>query len=157
MTASDHPPTGGFAALVPELTVLDMTASLHFWCDVLGCEIAYQRPEHNFVYLERSGAQVMLELRHGSWETGALQRPLGRGINFMMYVESLDPLLDALAEASWPLFTSSEEARYRMGEQEIAQHEFLVQDPDGYLLRFAQAQRSGQRIFMRKMRCSASG
>jgi len=138
MTASDHPPTGGFASLVPELTVLDMTASLHFWCDVLGFEIAYQRPEHNSVYLERSGAQVMLELRHGSWETGALQRPLGRGINFMMYVESLDPMLDALAAASWPLFRSSEEARYRMGEQEIAQHEFLVQDPDGYLLRFAQ-------------------
>jgi catechol 2,3-dioxygenase-like lactoylglutathione lyase family enzyme len=130
---------------VPDLTVLDMTASLHLWCDVLGFEIAYQRPEHNFVYLERSGAQVMLGLRHGSWETGALQRPLGRGINLMMYVESLDPLLDALAAASWPLFRSLEEARYRMGEQEITQREFLVQDPDGYLLRFAQVRNEAVR------------
>jgi catechol 2,3-dioxygenase-like lactoylglutathione lyase family enzyme len=138
MRASDHPPTGGFAALVPELAVLDIAASLRFWCDVLGFEIVYQRPEHNFVYLERSGAQVMLELHHGSWETGALERPLGRGINFMIYVESLDPLLDALAAANWPLFRSPEESRYRLGEQEIGQREFLVQDPDGYLLRFAQ-------------------
>jgi catechol 2,3-dioxygenase-like lactoylglutathione lyase family enzyme len=139
MSASDHPPTGGFAALVPELAVLDITASLRFWCDVLGFEIAYQRPEHNFVYLERSRAQVMLELHHGSWETGAMERPLGRGINLMIYVESLDPLLDALAVANWPLFRSPQESRYRMGEQEIGQREFLVQNPDGYLLRFAQA------------------
>jgi catechol 2,3-dioxygenase-like lactoylglutathione lyase family enzyme len=139
MIASDRPPTGGFAALVPELTVLDMTASLHFWCDVLGFEIAYRRSENDFVYLERDGAQVMLELYHGSWETGALERPLGRGVNFMIYVGRLDSLLHALAEANWPLFRSPEQARYRVGEQEIGQREFLVQDPDGYLLRFAQA------------------
>jgi catechol 2,3-dioxygenase-like lactoylglutathione lyase family enzyme len=139
MTTCDHLPTGGFAALVPELTVLDLAASLQFWCAVLGFEVAYQRPENGFVYLERGGAQVMLELSHGTWETGPLVRPLGRGINLMIYVESLDPLLDALAAANWPLFRSPEEARYRMGDQEITQREFLVQDPDGYLLRFSQA------------------
>jgi hypothetical protein len=32
-----------------------------------------------------------------------------------------DPLLDALAAANWPLFRSPEEARYRMGDQEITQ------------------------------------
>ena len=80
MTPSDRLPTGGFAALVPELAVLAMAASLHFWCDVLGFEIAYQRPADDFVYLERGGAQVMLELHHGTWETGSLDRPLGRGI-----------------------------------------------------------------------------
>ena len=68
-----------------------------------------------------------------------MARPLGRDINLMIYVESLDPLLDALAAANWPLFKSPEESRYRMGEQQITQREFLVQDPDGYLLRFAQA------------------
>jgi catechol 2,3-dioxygenase-like lactoylglutathione lyase family enzyme len=138
VTTSDHPPTGGFATLVPELTVLDLVASLQFWCAVLGFEVAYQRPENGFVYLERGGAQVMLELSHGTWETGPLARPLGRGINLLIYVESLDPLLDALAAASWPLFRSPEEVRYRIGAQEITQRELLVQDPDGYLLRFAQ-------------------
>jgi catechol 2,3-dioxygenase-like lactoylglutathione lyase family enzyme len=139
MTTLNHPPIGGFATLVPELTVLDLAASLRFWCAVLGFEIAYQRPENGFAYLERGGAQVMLQLSHGTWETAPLARPLGRGINLMIYVERLDPLLDALAAANWPLFKSAEESRYRMGEQEIVQREFLVQDPDGYLLRFAQA------------------
>ena len=54
MTAFDHPPTGGFAELVPELTVLDLAASVHFWCAVLGFEIAYQRAENGFVYLPKS-------------------------------------------------------------------------------------------------------
>lgn len=75
----------------------------------------------------------------GTWETGPLARPLGRGINFMIYVEGLDPLLDALAAANWPLLKSPEESCYSVGEQEIVQREFLVQDPDGYLLRFAEA------------------
>src|SRR6266851_5510954 len=90
MTTCDHPPTGGFAVLVPELTVFDLAASLRFWCSVLGFEIAYQRAENGFVYLERGGAQVMLELSHGTWETGPLARPLGRGINLMIYGENLD-------------------------------------------------------------------
>ena len=119
--------------------MFNLAEGLRFWCAVLGFEIAHQRPVHGFVYLERGGAQVMLELGHGIWETGPLARPLGRGINLMIYVESLDPLLDALAAANWPLFKSPEESRYRMGEQQITQREFLVQDPDGYLLRFAQA------------------
>jgi hypothetical protein len=34
--------------------------SLAFWCDVLGFPIACQRPERDFAYLERDGAQVML-------------------------------------------------------------------------------------------------
>jgi catechol 2,3-dioxygenase-like lactoylglutathione lyase family enzyme len=70
MIHSDHPPAGGFARLVPGLTVLDLATSLRFWCNLLGFEIAYQRPENGFVYLERDGAQVMLELSHGTWETG---------------------------------------------------------------------------------------
>jgi catechol 2,3-dioxygenase-like lactoylglutathione lyase family enzyme len=99
MIVPDRPPTGGFAPLVPELTVLDLAASLRFWRDVLGFEIAYQRPEHSFVYLEREGAQVMLDLYHGAWETGPLEKPLGRGINLMISVADLGPLLDSLTAA----------------------------------------------------------
>jgi catechol 2,3-dioxygenase-like lactoylglutathione lyase family enzyme/GNAT superfamily N-acetyltransferase len=134
----EGPPDGGFAPLVPGLSVLDLAASLGFWRDVLGFKIAYERPERGFAYLARGGAQVMLELSSGTWETGALAPPLGRGINFAINVNSLDPLLNALAAADWPLFRPPEDAWYRIGEQEIGQREFLVQDPDGYLLRFAQ-------------------
>jgi catechol 2,3-dioxygenase-like lactoylglutathione lyase family enzyme len=135
---TDRLPTGGFAPLVPELSVFDLARSKAFWCDVLGFEIAYQRSEHKFMYLERQGSQVMLEQHNGNWETGQLERPLGRGINFQMTVESVEPMLDALKRAEWPLYKECHDAWYRVGGQETGNRQFLVQDPDGYLLRFAQ-------------------
>ncbi|MGJ4930509.1 bleomycin resistance protein [Bradyrhizobium sp. HKCCYLS2038] len=136
--SSDSIPTGGFAALVPELDVSDIDASRSFWCDILGFRIAYQRPEDRFLYLELQGAQVMLMQHNGNWQTGLLARPFGRGMNFQIIVEDLGPMLDRLARASWPLFAPCREAWYRVGEQSKGQRQFLVQDPDGYLLRFAQ-------------------
>lgn len=131
-------PTGGFARLVPELDVFDLEQSKKFWCDILGFHIAYQRPESRFIYLERQGAQVMLCQRNGNWETGTLERPLGRGINFQFFVDSVAPLLDALTQAKWPLFRECHDAWYRVAGEERGNRQFLVQDPDGYLLRFAE-------------------
>lgn len=85
----------GFARLVPELDVFDLGQSKNFWCKILGFQIAYQRSENRFVYIELQGSQVMLNQYNGNWETGTLQRPLGRGINFQMFVNSVAPLLDA--------------------------------------------------------------
>jgi catechol 2,3-dioxygenase-like lactoylglutathione lyase family enzyme len=138
MDEVEEPPVGGFAPLVPEFVVGDLATSLRFWCGVLGFRVAYQRPEDEFAYLERGGAQVMLEVSSGAWQTGKLERPFGRGINFQIFVERIDPLLAALAAANWPLFREPQEAWYRIGDHEGGQRQFLVQDPDGYLLRFAQ-------------------
>ena len=90
-------------------------------------------------YLEGGGAQVMLFRRNGVWETGELVRPFGRGVNFQIEVEDLEPLLTRLAKVACPLYAEPEDAWYRLGAQEVGQREFLVQDPDGYLLRFAQS------------------
>jgi len=133
---SGSPPTGGFSPLVPELTVFDLAASVRFWCGVLGFRVAYERLEAGFAYLEREGAQVMLCLTNGNWETGPEERPLGRGVNFQIRVSSLAPLLDRLAAEPWPLFLAQHDAWYRVGDVETGNRQFLVQDPDGYLLRF---------------------
>lgn len=77
-----HLPTGGFNALVPEFDAFDLPASLHFWCVGLGFRVAYARPDEGFAYLEREGAQILLNVKGGQWETGPLSYPLGRGINF---------------------------------------------------------------------------
>jgi hypothetical protein len=37
----------------------------------------------------------------------------------------------------WPLFMEPEQKWYRTGEIETGVHQFLVQDPDGYLIRFS--------------------
>lgn len=67
-----------------------------------------------------------------------MQRPFGRGINLQMRVDDIEPLLGSLNNAAWPLFEQPNEAWYRVGDRERGQREFLVQDPDGYVLRFAQ-------------------
>ena len=130
------PPSGGFAALVPELTVHDLAASLRFWCGALGFSVAYDRPEEGFAYLEREGAQVMLCRTNGNWDVGREEYPLGRGINLQIRVASVATLLGRLASLGWPLFRDPHDAWYRVGALETGNRQFLVQDPDGYLLRF---------------------
>lgn len=131
-------PQGGIGALVPELCVTDLDASLRFWCGLLGFAVAYDRPAARFAFLARGTAQVMLCQRNGSWETAALDYPLGRGINLQTMIEPLDPVLAALEAAGWPLFEPPSEAWYRVGDAEHGQRECLVQDPDGYLIRLAE-------------------
>lgn len=75
---------------------------------------------------------------NGEWRTGPLERPFGRGINFQIAVEDVDTLLGKLEKAEWPLFRDVKEAWYRVGEEERGSREFLVLDPDGYLVRLSQ-------------------
>ena len=127
-----------FARLTPELLIADLTRSLHFWVDLIGFRVAYDRPEDGFAYLNLDGAQVMLETRSPlprQWLTGPLEAPLGRGINFEIGVAAVEPILGRLDAAAWPLFMAVENAWYRAGAIEVGQRQFLVQDPDGYLLR----------------------
>ena len=126
--------------LVPELSVTDYKASRHFWCDLVGFSLRYERPEEGFGYLVLGNAHLMLDqISLGrTWETGPLELPLGRGINFEVQVENLDPALQRITSAGWPIFLEPEEKWYRAGDIEIGVRQFLVQDPDGYLLRLQQ-------------------
>lgn len=133
------------ARLVPELLVTDMKSSLRFWCDLCGFSIAFERLDEGFAYLDLEGAQIMLEERgrNRNWITAPLDAPFGRGINFQIAVRSIGPIQTALATADWPLFMQPEETWYRTGGVETCVRQFLVKDPDGYLIRFSQ--RVGER------------
>ena len=136
--STGNAPRDGWAAVVPELSVTDIRKSLSFWCDLLGFEVAYDRPDARFAYLVRGHLQVMLCERNGRWEVAEMQRPFGRGINLQMAVDRIEPILKALNDAQWQLYAQPVEAWYRVGDVEHGQREFLVQDPDGYLMRFAE-------------------
>lgn len=129
-----------WAKLVPELIVSNLSASLRFWVDVCGFSVRYRREEEGFAYLDRDGAQLMLEAYRvdGNWMTGNLEQPFGRGVNFQTTVVAIAPLLAALAEADWPLYEPVQEKWYRADDAEIGLRQFLVQDPDGYLVRFVE-------------------
>lgn len=129
-----------FNALVPELNVSDFSKSLMFYTDILGFSVAYDRPEEGFAFLVLGEAQLMIEqiVDGSTWQTAALDFPLGRGINFEIEVDSIQPILTRLRETNIPLFVPPEEKWYRVGDYESGNRQFLVQDPDGYLLRFTE-------------------
>jgi catechol 2,3-dioxygenase-like lactoylglutathione lyase family enzyme len=133
------------AQLVPELKISDLAASLTFWCDALGFRVLYGRPEDGFAYLDRDGAQIMLDQRglgapdrRGIWETGALERPFGRGINFEVHVTDLADIETHLDAAGISIYFGPETRWYRVGDREVGVRQVLVQDPDGYLVRLQQ-------------------
>ncbi|WP_296419635.1 bleomycin resistance protein [Pseudooctadecabacter sp.] len=142
MTALLSPDPDFWAVLVPELSVRDITASRAFYVDVLGFAVKFERPEDNFIYLEMGQAQIMLEqiddTPGGTWKTAPLDPPLGRGVNFQIEVQDATTLCDRVVAAGHALFRPLATAWYRDGDIENGQTEFLVQDPDGYLLRFMQ-------------------
>ena len=131
-----------WSVLVPEMLVRDLSRSLAFYRDVLGFTEKFGRPEEGFVYLEMGHAQIMLEAmpedRSQAWVTGDLEPPFGRGLNLQIEVADVRLIHDRLAEGNYALFRPLRRQWYREGDHENGQDEFLVQDPDGYLLRFMQ-------------------
>jgi catechol 2,3-dioxygenase-like lactoylglutathione lyase family enzyme len=125
--------------MVPELTVMEFSRSLDFYQRILGFQLRVRREDPDFAYLSLGEAQLMLEAYHPEgWNVAELTPPLGRGINLQIEVDSLTPLLNRLSANAIPLYREVKENRYLIGETEACQREFLVQDPDGYLLRFSE-------------------
>ncbi len=127
-------------SLIPELSVRDFLVSLEFYTKILGFSVLYERPEEGFAFLTLGDVQLMID-RFGvgrTWQTALFEYPLGRGINFQITVKNLNPILENLSKAKIPLLMEVEERWYRKNNLEVGNRQFLVQDPDGYLLRFAE-------------------
>ena len=126
--------------IVPELGVRDWQVSRDFYLRVLGFAPRHERPEEGFSYLEREGAELMIDQiglgRSFDDGAGPLVAPSGRGMNLQIEVSDLAPLLSALAAEAWPLLLPLEERWYRAGSQELGNRQIVLADPDGYLLRF---------------------
>ncbi len=128
-----------FNALIPELTVSDLERTRAFYVDLLGFRVEYERPEDKFIFLSLEKNQMMFQQDNGHWSVGPLEQPYGRGINFEMSVSDVDALYRRVLAAGAEPFRKMTESRYRSGNEVIVQKEFLIQDPDGYLLRFTEA------------------
>lgn len=127
-----------FAALVPELIVSDIHASLDFWCGVIGFSVWYDRPEENFAYLTLGTAQLMLDQQSPSgqdWTLAPMERPFGRGLNLQIEVPDLDAVITRCEHRGLSLYLQPQERWYRAGDQEVGQRQLIVADPDGYLAR----------------------
>ncbi len=120
--------------------MLDLRASLDFYTDA-GFSVAYARPEEEFAMLVRDGVALMLEGARGPGrrlgERG-LERPLGRGMNLQIEVDDILALYRTMTGHGWSPVVELEERWYRVDEGEAGNRQFVVADPDGYLLRFSQ-------------------
>ena len=125
-----------FNSLIPELTVSDLERTRAFYVDILQFKVEYERPEDKFIFLSLEQNQLMFEQENGHWLVGELEHPYGRGVNFEMTVSDAEDLYERVLAAGIKPFREIKVSRYRNGDEDIVQREFLVQDPDGYLLRF---------------------
>ncbi len=130
-----------FPKLIPELKVRDFDQSLDFYTRLAEFDVSYARSEENFAMLDKNGAMIMIELLEAKdrWAIGAREYPLGQGINFQIEVPDVQHLYDNFKYDNYPIFFEMEEKWYRKADTEVGNRQFLVQDPDGYLLRFFEA------------------
>ena len=140
----------GFASLVPELYVSELSRSLHFYVDLLGFAVEYARPEVRFASLALGGARIMLEetrsleassaaeLARGEFRTAELRAPFGRGVNLELRVPDVAAVSQRLSAAGYPPLLDTYEKSYRVGTETLTVRQLLVADPDGYLIRPSQ-------------------
>lgn len=124
--------------LVPELYCRNLDTSLAFYT-LIGFTVLYDRPEDRFAYLRMGSVDLMIEEpgdTDRTWWTAPAEPPFGRGVNFQIEVDDVDAIHARLLGANHPLFRPIEEKWYRKADHEVGNRQFVVQDPDGYLLRF---------------------
>ena len=125
--------------LIPELKVSDYPKSLDFYTRLVGFEVLYDRTEEDFAMLGLYGAQIMIEGLNDktrTWNIGPLEKPFGRGMHLQIQVSDAEALYLKFKNYDYPIFLEMEEKWYRTKDTETGHRQFLVQDPDGYLLRF---------------------
>ena len=130
-----------FNNLIPELTVTDINKSKEFYTKVLGFKIEYERPEDKFTFLSLGEAQLMLDEINDNWNVGELKYPFGNGINFQIDIEDIDGFVRKVKAWNVPLFKDIFTSSYQCGGVCYEEKEVLIQDPDGYLLRFSETQK----------------
>lgn len=129
-----------FNSLIPEFYVSDFKKSLHFYVDILGFKVEYDRKDPLFAFLSYGEAQLMIQENdeNPEWHTGKLEKPYGRGINFEIRTQEIAKIIERLTENGYPVRRTAQESWRKAGEMMVGQKEIHVLDPDGYFLRFSQ-------------------
>lgn len=128
-----------FNKIIPELSVTNLKESLKFY-QTVGFKIEYERVENKFVFLSLGEIQFMLQeiSTVDKWNIAPLKYPFGNGVNFQLEVENVDKIYNLLKEKNYKIAFEMEENWYRQVDKVLGNKEFLVQDPDGYLIRFSE-------------------
>ena len=128
-----------FSKNIPELSVTNLENSLNF-CKIAGFKVEYDRPKNKFAFISLGEIQFMLQeiANNDKWNVAPLSYPFGNGINFQLEVENLDEIYNSFKNSNYKITFDIEENWYRQDNKLLGNKEFLIQDPDGYLLRFSE-------------------
>ena len=128
--------------LRPELYVTDFKKSLNFYQNILGFIIEYQRENPSFAFLSYQDSHIMIQEldpnEDKAFITGDFEYPFGRGINFQIDTNNIQQLYNSLKDRNYPTRRAIQDSWYRVGDVLQGCRQIIVQDPDGYLLRFSQ-------------------
>lgn len=124
--------------LIPELSVTNLENSLDFY-KTAGFKVKYDRPENKFAFISLDNIQFMLQEidNNDRWNVAPLSYPFGNGINFQLEIKNLDEIYNKFKNSNYKISFDIEENWYRQYDKLLGNKEFLIQDPDGYLLRFS--------------------
>ena len=128
-----------FSKNIPELSVTNLENSLNFY-KTAGFKVEYDRPKNKFAFISLGEIQFMLQeiANNDKWNVAPLSYPFGNGINFQLEVENLDEIYNSFKNSNYKITFDIEENWYRQDNKLLGNKEFLIQDPDGYLLRFSE-------------------
>ena len=114
---------------IPELSVTNLEISLKFY-KTIGFKIEYERPENKFVFISLGEIQFMLQeiTNKDKWTVAPLSYPF----------DNVEIIYDNLKKNNYTITYEIEENWYRQDNKLLGNKEFLIQDPDGYLLRFSE-------------------
>jgi lactoylglutathione lyase len=124
-----------FTSVTPNLVVTEMARSVAFYRDVLGFELHQSVPDAEpfaFAWMKKGDVSVFLNDVASVREEypGLLSRPIGGTFTVFIVMEGVDALHEAVAGR----------ARLTMplADKFYGMREFAVEDPDGYVITFAE-------------------
>jgi len=127
--------------VTPNLIVADIARSMAFYQEVLGFSVVTTVPDASpfvFAWMQRDGVNLFLNSLRGMQDdiAGLAARPIGGTATMFFTVER-----DAAAGGIDEFFThvsAGAEVVMPLKDQFYGMREFGVQDPDGYIILFAQ-------------------
>jgi catechol 2,3-dioxygenase-like lactoylglutathione lyase family enzyme len=126
--------------LIPEFYVSNFNKSLDFYTKILNFKLEYSRKSPDFAFLSYQNSQIMIQQENNDqdWENAKPEYPFGRGINFQINTTEISNLINIIKINNYPLKKAVFISSYKANTETLYFKEFLIMDPDGYLLRFSQ-------------------